>query len=42
MVGVPAAPQWRTPAGVAVLGPRHFGFDIDFVPLEEGLPPGRE
>jgi DUF917 family protein len=37
VVGVPAAPQWRTPAGVAVLGPRHFGFDIDFVPLEERL-----
>ena len=35
VVGVPAAPQWRTAAGVATLGPRHFGFDIDFVPLEE-------
>ena len=41
VVGVPAAPQWRTPAGVALLGPRHFGFDIDFVPLEERLPLGR-
>ena len=38
VVGVPAAPQWRTPAGVATLGPRHFGFDIDFVPLEERHP----
>jgi DUF917 family protein len=35
VVGVPAAPQWRTPAGVATLGPRHFGFDLDFVPFEE-------
>ena len=35
VVGVPAAPQWRTAAGVTTLGPRHFGFDIDFVPLEE-------
>ena len=35
VVAVPAAPQWRTPAGVATLGPRHFGFDLDFVPFEE-------
>lgn len=34
VVGAPAAPQWRTPAGVATLGPRHFGFDVDYVPLE--------
>jgi DUF917 family protein len=34
VVGIPAAPQWRTPGGVATLGPRHFGFDLDFVPLE--------
>ncbi len=33
VVGIPAAPQWRTAAGVATLGPRHFGFDLDFVPL---------
>ena len=35
VVGIPAAPQWRTPAGVATLGPRHFGFELDFVPLEQ-------
>jgi uncharacterized protein len=38
VVGVPAAPQWRTAAGVATLGPRHFGFDIAFVPLEARHP----
>jgi DUF917 family protein len=27
-------PIWHTPAGVALLGPRHFGFDIDYVPLD--------
>lgn len=25
---------WRTPAGAKLGGPRHFGFDIDYVPLE--------
>jgi DUF917 family protein len=38
VVGMPAAPQWRTAEGIATLGPRHFGFDIDFVPLEERRP----
>jgi DUF917 family protein len=39
VVGVPAAAPWRTTAGVATLGPRHFGFDIDYVPVEERHPP---
>jgi uncharacterized protein len=30
----PLDPEWHTPAGVALLGPRHFGFDFDYVPLE--------
>lgn len=34
LVGIPASPMWRTPEGIAVLGPRHFGFDFDYVPLE--------
>ena len=27
-------PVWHTPAGLALLGPRHFGFDFDYVPLD--------
>jgi DUF917 family protein len=27
--------QWRTPAGLAVVGPRAFGYDLDYVPVEE-------
>jgi uncharacterized protein len=27
-------PIWHTPAGLALLGPRHFGFDFDYVPLD--------
>jgi DUF917 family protein len=40
VVGIPAAPQWRSTVGVATLGPRHFGFDLDYVPLEAGVPAG--
>ncbi|CCH74505.1 conserved hypothetical protein [Nostocoides australiense Ben110] len=31
----PAPEQWRTPRGLEVVGPRAFGYDIDFVPVEE-------
>ena len=35
IVGVPAAPQWRSEKGIELMGPRHFGFDFDYVPIEE-------
>lgn len=34
VVGLPSDPKWRTPEGIALAGPRHFGYDIDFVPVE--------
>jgi DUF917 family protein len=37
VVGLPAAPAWRTDRGVAVLGPRHFGFAVEYVPVENRL-----
>lgn len=35
LLGMPAPDQWRTPQGLEILGPRHFGFDVDYIPLEE-------
>jgi hypothetical protein len=35
VVGMPAPSQWRTAKGIATLGPRHFGFDVEFVAVEE-------
>lgn len=35
MVGIPNSPLWRTPKGIEVMGPRHFGFDFDYVPVEQ-------
>jgi uncharacterized protein len=40
-VAVLAAPcdrRWRTDAGLAIVGPRSFGYDFDYVALEERLP----
>ncbi len=34
VVGIPSDPKWRTPAGINLAGPRHFRYDIDFVPVE--------
>jgi uncharacterized protein len=30
----PLDPEWHSPQGLALLGPRHFGFDFDHVPLD--------
>jgi len=35
VLGIPCDEKWRTPAGVELGGPRHFGYDFDFVPLEQ-------
>ena len=34
IIGWPASKMWRTPKGIEVFGPRHFGFDFDYVPIE--------
>lgn len=35
VLGLPCNHQWRTPGGLKVAGPRAFGYDMDFVPVEE-------
>jgi hypothetical protein len=35
VIGIPCAPVWRTPAGLALAGPRPFGYDFEYVPVEE-------
>lgn len=34
-VGVPAPAPWRSKKGIDLIGPRHFGFDFDFIPIED-------
>ena len=38
VLAVPRRPQFDTPEGIAALGPRHWGFDLDFRPLESFTP----
>jgi DUF917 family protein len=35
VLGFPAPALWRTPAGLRIFGPAHFGFDVPYVPIEE-------
>lgn len=35
ILGIPCAHHWRTPAGLALVGPQYFGYNVDYVPVEE-------
>jgi uncharacterized protein len=35
VIVTPCDARWRTPAGLALVGPRYFGYDVDYVPVEE-------
>ena len=35
VVALPCDPAWRTPGGLELAGPRWFGLDVDYRPLEE-------
>ncbi|MGI8553499.1 MAG: DUF917 domain-containing protein [Dehalococcoidia bacterium] len=37
VIGLRAVPAFRSPAGVERLGPHHFGFAIEYVPIEQRL-----
>jgi DUF917 family protein len=33
VIGIPCHDEWRTPAGIALAGPHHFGYDLPYQPL---------
>jgi DUF917 family protein len=35
IVGRASSAMWRTPKGLEIFSPRHFGFDVDYKPIEE-------
>ena len=41
VVGLPCYHLWRTPAGLELVGPRYFGVDTDYIPLEERCQGGK-
>lgn len=35
VIGMPCHAKWRTEKGLATVGPRYFGYDLDYIPVEE-------
>ena len=35
VIAFPCAPQWREPAALELAHPRYFGYDVDYIPVEE-------
>ena len=35
VLGIPCVHQWRSAAGLDLVGPRYFGYDVDYVPVEQ-------
>ncbi|HHW07569.1 MAG TPA: DUF917 domain-containing protein [Clostridia bacterium] len=41
VVGLKCFEMWRTPKGLELVGPRYFGCDTDYIPIEERVKGGR-
>jgi DUF917 family protein len=39
VIGLQAIPQFRSKKGISILGPKHFGFDIKYTPIEQVVGP---
>jgi hypothetical protein len=37
VIGIPCDPRFRSPEGLKLVGARYFGYDFDFIPVEERL-----
>lgn len=42
VIGIPCHPKWRTKKGIETVGPGYFGYDVDYVPVEELVNKGGE
>ena len=38
VIGMPCDAQWRTPAGLALVGPHYFGYDVPYLEVERRFP----
>ncbi|WP_019119695.1 DUF917 domain-containing protein [Brevibacillus massiliensis] len=35
VIGIPCHPKWRTAKGIETCGPGYFGYDVEYLPVEE-------
>lgn len=40
VVGIPCNEKWRTHKGIKTVGPRYFGYDLDYIPVEKRIKEG--
>lgn len=40
LIAFPCVSQWRTPSGIELVGPRYFGYDVEYQPIESTVPRG--
>lgn len=36
LIAIPSPSLWTTPEGLTLVGPRHFGYEIDYTPFQKG------
>lgn len=34
VIGIPCSEKWRSEEGIKLVGPRYFGYDLDYIPIE--------
>jgi hypothetical protein len=34
VIGIPCDEKWRSEEGIKTVGPRYFGYDVDYIPIE--------
>ncbi len=37
IISIPCDPKWRTEEALKVVGPKYFGYDVDYVPIEKSV-----
>lgn len=37
VIGLKCDKQWRTPMGIETVGPKYFGYDLEYIPIEERI-----
>lgn len=37
VIGIPCDPKWRSAHALDVVGPRYFGYDVDYMPIEQRM-----
>ncbi|MDY7222442.1 DUF917 domain-containing protein [Halalkalibacterium halodurans] len=42
VIGIPCHPKWRTAKGIETCGPAYFGYDVDYVPVEDLVKEGAQ